>query len=91
MLLNCQDEYPNLQSDDKLVTNDKLFNLESGILDSNENTFRTIRVENGLKADPYDTKREQIRYYLTQVNSDIKVFIAADPQGEITSFEKDLI
>lgn len=67
------------------MTSEKLFNLQTGVIDSRLNTFEVITLQNDL--DDGAT----LNYYLSQREDSFKIFRSTDAKKQtVTSFERDL-
>lgn len=65
--------------------------METGAFDARNSTFRIVEVTNNLRPVSEEERAagetDQVRYYLTQVKDNIKMFLVKEPDEEITSFE----
>jgi hypothetical protein len=67
-----------------VVTDAKKFNINTGILDPTQNTFKSITLENHLEDG------QKLKYYICQEAEWFHMFRVRSSTGEVSSFEMDL-
>ena len=66
------------------------FDLDVGLVDSRNTTFRIITVFNNITSDQNGASLN-VSYYLSQVYDTFKVFLVKNNTQPIVSFERDFI